>query len=94
MTIFVFSKGNHAGKILLNGREYVSSQEEWIFEATAIHLAAEYRSRNLHLILLSLKDTRNELIQKAHARGNISPLHVASNNVDPLSTKYVIYAIL
>ena len=94
MTIFVFSKGNNAGKILRNGREYVSPQDEWIFEASAIHLAAEYRPRNLQLILLSLKDTKHELIQKAHAQGKISPLHIASNNVDPLSTKYVIYAIL
>ena len=75
--------------------DYVSPQDEWIFEATAIHLAAEYRPRNLQIILLSLKATpRNELIQKAHARGKISPLHIASNNVDPMSTKYVIYAIL
>ena len=94
MTIFVFSKGNNAGKIILSGREYVIPQAEWIFEASAIHLAAEYRPRNLQLILLSLKDTKNELIQTAHAQGKISPLHIASNNVDPLSTKYVIYAIL
>ena len=110
-TIFVFSKGDKAEKLLTNGRNYVreqdewifednaihhyvSPQDEWIFEASAIHLAAEYRPRNLQLILLSLKDTKHELIQKAHAQGNISPLHIASNNVDPLATKYVIYEII
>ena len=67
---------------------YVSPQDEWIFEATAIHLAAEYRPRNLQLIMLSLKEKKNELIERVHEKGKISPLHIASNNVDPMSTKY------
>ena len=63
-------------------------QDKWIFEATAIHLAAEYRPRNLQLILSSLNNELKEaLIQNAHAQGKISPLHISSNNVDPLSTK-------
>ena len=49
-------------------------QDKWIFEATAIHLAAEYRPRNLQLILSSLNNELKEaLIQNAHAQGKISP---------------------
>ena len=70
------------------GRGIVIQQDEWIFEATAIHLAAEYRPRNLQLILLSLNKEKKNLIEKAHGKGKISPLHIASNNIDPISTKY------
>ena len=72
--------------MLISGRGIVTQRDEWIFEATACHLAAEYQPRNLQLILSSLEN-KEMLINKLHENGKISPLHIASNNVDPSSTK-------
>ena len=79
-------KGNNLGKTLISGRGIVTQRDEWIFEATACHLAAEYKPGNLQLILSSLKN-KETLLNKLHENGKISPLHIASNNVDPSSTK-------
>ena len=68
------------------GRKIVTQKDEWIFEATACHLAAEYKPGNLQLILSSLENKKT-LLDRLHEKGKISPLHIASNNVDPSSTK-------
>ena len=75
------------------GREFVDRKDEWIFDATCIHLAAQYCPKSLQLILSSVEN-KKEMIKQVHPKkeGNytITPLHISAKKVDPISTKYLL----
>ena len=74
----------------------VDRNDEWIFDATCIHLAAQYCPKILQVILSSVEN-KKEMIKQVHPisykkKGNytITPLHISAKKVDPISTKYLL----
>ena len=74
----------------------VDRKDEWIFDATCIHLAAQYCPKSLQVILSSVEN-KKEMIKQVHPISykkkrnyTITPLHISAKKVDPISTKYLL----
>ena len=65
--------------------EKVVEQDNWIYEATAVHLAAKFMPRGLALLLRSFGNKELLEIRNKHQH---TPLHIAARNDDSLSTRY------
>jgi hypothetical protein len=64
----------------------VVSEENWIFGATSLHLAAKYLPTGLKKILDTSK-MHQDLINNVDSDTGYSPLHVAAMKQDSLSTR-------
>ena len=60
-------------------------QDNWIFDANCLHLAAKFMPKGLRLILENLKSP-NDLINIGNHNGS-TPLHIAATNITSLSTR-------
>ena len=64
--------------------EIVVPQDNWIYEASAVHLAAKFMPCGLELLLRSLGSEKLLEITNKHKH---TPLHIATRNDDSLSTR-------
>ena len=62
----------------------VVKQDNWIFGANCIHLAAKFMPQALKLLLDNLKD--QDIVNKKNETGSTA-LHLSSSNMDSLCTR-------
>ena len=70
-------------------KEDVISKDRWIFEANSLHLAAKFFPHGLKLLLSNFENNQPalmELVSKKNQYG-CTPLHLAAQNFDSLSTR-------
>ena len=63
----------------------VVKQDNWIFDANCIHLAAKFMPFGLKLLLENLMDCQALINVGNH--NNCTPLHLAAKNINSLSTR-------
>ena len=68
--------------------EVVISKDRWIFQASSLHLAAKFFPHGLKLLLSNFENNQTlmELVSKKNQDGS-TPLHLAAQNLDSLSTR-------
>ena len=62
----------------------VVPQDKWIYEASAVHLAAKFMPRGLALLLKFFASDKLLEVKNMHLQ---TPLHIAARNDNSLSTR-------
>ena len=67
-------------------KKNIAEEDDWIFEANCLHLAARYHPKALNVLLSQLKE-KDKMIKESHQKRKTSPLHVATFRTDSLSSR-------
>ena len=71
--------------VRIDSQETIVGDDNWIFEANCMHLAANFMPEGLDLILSNANDPKKLVhLENLH---KLSPLHIAARNNDSLSTR-------
>ena len=74
-------------KVKIEPRKQVVSEDDWIFGATCIHLAAKFMPKGLELLLSKSPDCQKLLNTKSNGMRSLAPLHVSAMNSSALNTR-------